>query len=206
MTTTHYKRFRMEIDLQKFPPEQKELPEGYMWMPWSIRLLDMHARTKKACFEYEIDAHVFPCLAELTGCRKLMRDMASRSTFVPEATWLVLKEAGDDQPVEHCGTIQGIHTGYQFGAIQNVGIVPEHRGHGLGKLLVLQSLHGFLKRGVKTVSLEVTAQNTKAVRLYHSIGFRIVKTLYKTAKGPVPKPRPKPSVAPEEPAITGAAT
>ena len=32
--------------------------------------------------------------------------------------------------VECCGTIQGIRVAHKYGAIQNVGITPAHRGRG----------------------------------------------------------------------------
>jgi ribosomal protein S18 acetylase RimI-like enzyme len=67
----------------------------------------------------------------------------------------------------------------QHGAIQNIGIVPGHRGLGLGTALLLQSLHGFRASGAMQVYLEVTADNSRAVRLYQRLGFRKMKTLYK---------------------------
>ena len=41
------------------------------------------------------------------------------------------------------------------------------------------ALHGFRRAGVGRVFLEVTAQNDAAIRLYHGLGFRRRKTVYK---------------------------
>ena len=61
----------------------------------------------------------------------------------------------------------------------NLGVAPEYRGLGLGKALLSQSLHGFKRNGVKQVSLEVTASNLPAVRIYRGAGFVERKTLYR---------------------------
>ena len=65
------------------------------------------------------------------------------------------------------------------GSIQNVGVIPEHRGLGLGRALVLQALQGFVQVGMGITVLEVTADNIAAVQLYQSIGFRTIQVLYR---------------------------
>ena len=93
--------------------------------------------------------------------------------FQPEPSW----------PADDCGTIQGITRSGGIGAIQNVGIVPEHRGQGLGRAIVLKALEGFWHSGHATAVLEVTAENRVAVGLYRSLGFRITRVLYREAEG-----------------------
>jgi ribosomal protein S18 acetylase RimI-like enzyme len=70
-----------------------------------------------------------------------------------------------------------------IGAIQNLGVVPEYRGYGLGRALVRRALDGFYQAGLRRAYLEVTAENTCAVRLYRAVGFRRAKTLYKAVDG-----------------------
>ena len=53
---------------------------------------------------------------------------------------------------------------------------------GLGAALLLKALHGFRNAGLGRAFLEVTAQNDGAVRLYHRLGFRRRKTVYKTVE------------------------
>jgi ribosomal protein S18 acetylase RimI-like enzyme len=66
-----------------------------------------------------------------------------------------------------------------MGAIQNLGVMPMHRGLGIGKALLANALHGFRCAGLGRAVLEVTAQNDAAVRLYRGVGFRCRKTVYK---------------------------
>ena len=64
------------------------LPPHYELLPFSVDLLREHANAKYASFRSELDVNVFPCLGRRDGCLRLMREIASRAGFVPEATWL----------------------------------------------------------------------------------------------------------------------
>ena len=44
---------------------------------------------------------------------------------------------------------------------------------------MLKALRGFQQLGISRVSLEVTSANKGAVRLYESLGFCLVKTLFR---------------------------
>ena len=168
---TYFKRYRMELELRDIPPTPP-LPAGFDWIAWRGDLLEAHAEIKFQCFRDELDAWVFPSLGNRLGCGELMRNIAARAAFVPEATWLL---AG---PLGACGTVQGLRD-KSFGAVQNLGVAPEHRGRGLGKLLLLKALHGFRRAGLRRAYLEVTARNEAAVALYRNLGFRATRTLYR---------------------------
>jgi GNAT superfamily N-acetyltransferase len=180
MESTYFKRFRMDADLTALRRPQP-LPPGYRFVAWNEALLDVHARTKFRSFRSEIDALVFPCLGDLEGCRRLMREIRNKSGFLPVATWLVVRnDAGGD--LEWCATIQGVVDKLGMGSIQNIGVVPGHRGCGLGTSLIEQAIAGFRGHGLRRVSLEVTADNSRAVRLYQRLGFRRAKTVYKVVE------------------------
>jgi ribosomal protein S18 acetylase RimI-like enzyme len=182
MGLTYFKRFRMELDLRRTPFSCPPLPSGYSLIPWHDSLLRSHAETKYQCFRFEIDANVFPSLGDRDGCLRLMNEITGRGTFVQEATWLLQYHGASDFRPEYCGTIQGIRNRKGFGAVQNVGITVAHRGRGLGTCLLHQALEGFRNHGLRRATLEVTAQNTGALRLYERLGFRRVKTVYKAAE------------------------
>jgi len=182
MGVTYYKRFRMEIDLHRTQTAEPRLPDGYCWVAWEPGLIDRHGSAKFASFRSEIDAQVFPCLGEEGGCRRLMHEITLRDKFLPEATWLVNHLEADGSPGEDCGTIQGIVQSGGYGAVQNVGVVPECRGMGIGRALVLKALAGFREAKVVRVYLEVTAKNVSAVQLYRSVGFRLARTTYKAVE------------------------
>jgi len=182
MDLTYFKRYRMEINLLGRDWTPAVLPDGYRLAPWNPALLEAFAEAKYQSFRNEIDANVFPCLGELDGCRRLMKEILRKPGFLPEATWVLACVAhGPDQPA-YCGTVQGIRDDAGLGAIQNLGIAPEHRNRGLGTILVTCALQGFLRAGLSRVYLEVTAQNEGAIRLYRRLGFVTVKTLYKAVE------------------------
>ncbi|REK10791.1 MAG: GNAT family N-acetyltransferase [Planctomycetota bacterium] len=180
MGLTYFKRFRMEIDLlgQQFAPPP--LPAGYRLLAWDDALLEAHAEAKYHSFKGEIDSNVFPCLGDWLGCHRLMQEIRAKQGFLPEATWLVGHETDDGW--EYAGTVQGIRDYSGMGAIQNLGVTPEHRSRQLGSALLLQALDGFQQAGLRRAFLEVTAQNNGAIRLYQRMGFAKARTVYKAVE------------------------
>ena len=195
MDSAYFKRFRMDLTLvaggapsARPAPAAVGLPAGYRLVPWHDGLIDAHARTKVRSFRSEIDAVVFPCLGDLEGCRRLMREIRGKGGFLPGATWLIARsrplppglgaEAHVARPaeVEWCGTIQGVIDASGAGSIQNIGV-------GLGSVLIAAALGGFHDQKLPRATLEVTADNVRAVHLYQRLGFRRSKTIYKVVDG-----------------------
>jgi ribosomal protein S18 acetylase RimI-like enzyme len=177
---TYFKRHRMELDL-RHPRPPAELPPGFFWLPWNPHLLEHHARVLCAGFAGETDALVFSSLASLPGCRDLMSAITTLPGFCPAATWVAARS-------ECCvGSVQGIIDANGFGGVQNLGVVGDHRGLGLGRALLLKALEGFAAAGARRAFLEVTATNAPAVRMYRRLGFRAYKTIYRGVEVP-PEP------------------
>lgn len=184
MTDHHqFKRLRMHIDLRSTDVTAPALPDGYHWVPWRSMLVERHARIKWRSFSKDLDGRIFGCLSSLDGCRRLMTEISKQATFCPFATWMIVFCPEPEWPAEDCATVQGIVRSGRVGAIQNVGVIPEHRGFGLGRAIVLKSLEGFRDDGQLSASLEVTAVNVAAVKLYQSVGFQVTRVLYRATDG-----------------------
>lgn len=181
MGLTYFKRFRMEFDLSGSISDTRTVPAGYEFLPYASELLREHATAKYVSFKSELDANVFPCLGRRDGCLRLMREISSRAGFVPEATWLCRYRDPVSGRPEPIGTVQGLQL-EGWGAIQNLGIDPAHRGKGLGSLLLGWAADGFRKVGLHKMHLEVTTDNTAAIRLYERMGFRKAQVVYKAAE------------------------
>ena len=179
---TYYKRFRMEVDLEGRAIAVPPLAHGYELVAWRDDLVDAHAEAKFRSFHDEIDANVFSCLGELTGCHRLMREIRKKEGFLPGATWLIAHREGGQRLPEYCGTIQGVRDRAGLGAVQNLGVAAEHRGQQLGTILMLKALQGFQAAGLRRTYLEVTAQNAGAIQLYQRLGFVRVRTVYKAVE------------------------
>lgn len=178
MSVTYYKRYRMDADVRRRFVRPR-LPADRRLVGWSPELLLDHAEAKHAAFCSEVDARVFHCLGDLDGCLRLMEEIASKPGFMPHATWLA--EAVDPSGVaEPVGTVQAIRVTPRYGSIQNVGVAPWARGDGLGPALVTAAMIAMREEGLLRATLEVTATNTPAVRMYESLGFRRVKTTYRS--------------------------
>lgn len=175
---SYYKRYKMEATLAGQPGPC--WPAGFHAVGWRTDLFDRHVDVLAACFAGSLDAVVFPSLGSRDGCHGLMGEIIRRRAFIPEATWLLV---GPDGP---CGTVQALRDRGVLGAIQNVGVAPRYRGLGLGRALLLQSLHGMYASGLGRAVLEVTATNDPAVRLYRRLGFQRTKVIYKAVPAAVP--------------------
>jgi len=170
----------MAYDLGKRPLKEPVLPDGYVWVPWSPALLNIHAEVKYRSFCNEVDADLFPSFSTLDNCKRLMDSIVSRSEFLPAATWLIgLTPPPNSRRREYCATIQGLKYSPEAGGIQNVAVLPGFRHQGLGEALVRKALFGFQQNGVRKVALHVTADNHTAIQLYLRIGFHTVQTVYK---------------------------
>lgn len=170
----------MQFDLRDGCIDAADLPDNYQLVRWQGNVLEAHANAKFRSFREELDANVFPCLGDAEGCLRLMKEISCRQGFIPRATWLVTFVDPVTGRKENCGTVQGIREQTDVGSIQNLGIVPIHRGKGIGTVLLANSLKGFMSVGIKFVNLEVTAQNYGAVRLYERMGFRTLRTVFKS--------------------------
>lgn len=67
-----------------------------------------------------------------------------------------------------------------------IGIAPEYRGQGLGKLLMEESMKAYLEAGVHLATLEAFVQNKGAIKLYEQFGYVIKdKLLHMSSNSPV---------------------
>ncbi|GLC82575.1 ribosomal protein S18-alanine N-acetyltransferase [Lacrimispora brassicae] len=80
-------------------------------------------------------------------------------------TWLVLEEGGG--LFGYC--VFRIIAGE--GELLRIAVLPEYRGRGLSKKLMDRLVEYSIKKGVKSMSLEVRESNKKARNLYRSYGF-----------------------------------
>ncbi|MCH1440879.1 MAG: GNAT family N-acetyltransferase, partial [Rubripirellula sp.] len=61
-------------------------------------------------------------------------------------------------------------------------IDPGHRSLGLGSVLLERAATGFRAAGLQRMHLEVTTDNTAAIRLYERLGFKRAKVVFKAAE------------------------
>jgi len=62
-------------------------------------------------------------------------------------------------------------SGDTCGEISDLGLVPDYRGHGLGRALLWRALTDLKARGILAVELDMDGLNVRAKHLYESVGF-----------------------------------
>ena len=152
---------------------EAELPQSYRWVGWDHATAASHANVLFRAFANELDSQIFPSFRSFDTCLELIDDIRSRVGFLEPATWLIAREQ------EFVGAVQGVINSYGDGAIQNVAVLPTDRNRGLGRCLMIKALRGFRKAGIRRSTLEVTATNNCALRLYRGLGYVRTKTLIK---------------------------
>ena len=58
------------------------------------------------------------------------------------------------------------------GWIAMTGVHPNYRGVGLGKAIASSGVTHLYATGMSTIELEVDSENTKAINIYQSLGFK----------------------------------
>src|SRR5690606_20918578 len=60
---------------------------------------------------------------------------------------------------------------YDEAHVTTIGVSPQHRGRGLGELLLIDLFEKAIQRNAEWVTLEVRVSNAPAQALYHKYGF-----------------------------------
>ena len=76
-------------------------------------------------------------------------------------------------------TIGKVHLGIsgQVGGIYGLGILPEYRGKGYGRELLIAAIENLKEQNLKDIMLQVVATNERALNLYKSCGFQETSTM-----------------------------
>ncbi|MCF3100833.1 GNAT family N-acetyltransferase [Streptomyces roseoverticillatus] len=99
------------------------------------------------------DRALLPGGADTEGA--VLRVLTHRGTAVG-TLWVALRSAGPGEPDAY---------------VYDVEVVPEHRGRGHGRSLMLLAEAEVLALGARTLGLNVFAGNVPALRLYESLGY-----------------------------------
>lgn len=157
---------RVLLTVEAFPAESPasvdrigqadpSLPE-----PASLCDADPIARLEARCFD-----------AGLAMNRRQVR----RLLRCPRATTLVVRQ--DGEVIAEAVLLRRRTRAGVCGRLYSLGVAPERRGAGLGRLLVDQCLAILRAESARAVVLEVDAANQAAIALYERLGFRRTRCL-----------------------------
>lgn len=153
----------MQIDISTWRPRPPELPQGYSIRSWREGDDVPWTRIKRIAFEDD------------TPLEYWRTTWGSRHDFDPNGWHLCLH---GDEPV---GIAAAVITRYQdTGRIMGccmewIGVLPEHRGRGLGRALMTACLNYAAPYRPEPFVLVTQPFRVAAVTLYKSLGFRLVR-------------------------------
>lgn len=88
------------------------------------------------------------------------------------------KHAEPEEPAGYCWTcLVPVARGLK-GVIGMIGVVPDFRGRGVSKSILLAGMDFLRSAGATNIDLEVDSSNTPAIRLYESVGFEKTSELH----------------------------
>ncbi len=64
-----------------------------------------------------------------------------------------------------------------IGGIYGLGVLPEHRGKGFGRVILIMAIEKLKESNASEVMLQVAVKNSKALNLYKSCGFMETSTM-----------------------------
>lgn len=156
----HYARLEVELAHR---PDVPAAPRGVTVRPYAVGPDDVpvHEAFNRAWSQYEGERWEPEPLA------RWLENLGAE-TF-DASTWHLAEE--DGRVVAFCLCDQYPDLGW----IQFLGTIPEERGRGLGRLLLLHAFATYFDRGITRVGLTVSSSNVPAARaLYDSVGMREV--------------------------------
>jgi mycothiol synthase len=147
------------------PVPDPVLPDGYETNPWP-RDIDVDAFVAFANAAWE--GHPTP----LHLSADLARLVADLPDFDPQGICIVARAEAPDTPVAFAKTeLRPDDDGRPVGWIGQIGVLPAHRGVGLGRWLLRWGVAYLRGRGAEAVELAVEAANDRALGLYLRNGF-----------------------------------
>ena len=87
----------------------------------------------------------------------------------------------EDEVVGWCDIVRRSMEGFRHAGRMGMGVVPDYRGSGIGRLLLTETLEAARSIGIERVELEVFASNEVAIALYRKLGF-VVEGIKKRAR------------------------
>jgi mycothiol synthase len=141
------------------------LPPDLEWLHYRRLRHGKFARTIEATYQESLDC---PGLSGIRTVDETITTHKHTGIFTPRAWHLAVR---GNQPVGVClvNNLRGV------GEIVYLGVVPEARGQDVGRALVTQAIRSTAVMGLPQAALAADIDNTPAMRLYESSGFREIR-------------------------------
>jgi len=142
---------------------------------WAERWQEAAAQLITDAYRGHIDSSINNQYRSAPGARRFLSNVVQYpgcGTFFQPASYL----AFDAETSRLCGLSLASLLSYDAGHITQICVAPYIQGLGVGYELLRHSLASLVESGCRRISLSVTDENRRAVRLYERVGFETGRT------------------------------
>jgi ribosomal protein S18 acetylase RimI-like enzyme len=155
-------------------PSPAVLPAGLRLEKWNERLMPQVADLIHLAYANHIDGEINDQYRSRAGAMKFLKNivmMPGCGQFEAQASFL-LRDIASEHIV---AVVLTSMVAPGVGHTTQLCVLPGYQGCGLGRRLMLESLAALRRIAATELSLTVTCANQGAIKLYESLGFRVVK-------------------------------
>lgn len=169
-----YRRLYLSLPIGgPYPEPSRPLPPDVALRHWRDDDYQPAASIITAAYRRHVDANVNDQYRSIPGSMRFLNNIVrfpGCGAFDPAASFVAVHEPTDTRiAVLLCSRIRE-----DVGHITQVCALPEYRSHGVGEHLLRASYLNLASRGFAELSLTVTEENRRAVRLYVRSGYHQV--------------------------------
>jgi ribosomal protein S18 acetylase RimI-like enzyme len=138
--------------------------------PWSEQEYQSVAAVITAAYRGHVDAEINDQYRTLSGSLRFLNNIVrfpGCGVFDAQSSYLMFQKATRNL----IGLILCSQVRPDVGHITQVCVLPEYRSTGLGEALLAATTKNLRTRNFRSISLTVTGANSRAIALYHRIGF-----------------------------------
>lgn len=149
---------------------QAQMPPGLSLRRWSSTDYQAAAELIHTCYAGHVDARINDQYRSLHGSLRFLHNIVrfpGCGVFEGDQSWVVEEALGG----RLAGLILCSRVDDGVAHVTQLCVTPERRGQRLGALLLEQCMDHLKQTGYDAISLTVTEENERAVRLYEDHGF-----------------------------------
>lgn len=171
-----YRRLFMLLNLDECSGPDAA-PEAGDCLPekWNDRFLEPCARLIHQAYAEHVDGEINDQYRSRIGALRFLKNiilLPGCGQFLPRASFVLRQKESDDL----LGVVLNSEVAPGVGHTTQVCVLPGHQGQGLGRCLMRTSIQALRALKFHEATLTVTASNKQAVKLYESLGYRLLKT------------------------------
>lgn len=165
-----FPRLFMERDLDSTRRGMAATLSGMSVRRWSSADYQFAAELIHACYAGHVDARINDQYRSLHGSLRFLHNIVrfpGCGVFEGEQSWVIEDGPGG----KLAGVILCSRVDDGVAHVTQLCVAPEHRGQRLGALLLQRCMEHLKRTGYEAITLTVTEENLRAVRLYEEHGF-----------------------------------